>query len=87
MVYRQSATIINSCSMNLHLHKLTVDIFYSAKDNHVGMAKEWVPRTSNDKADYLSKIVDLDDWRVKDNYFQVVHSRWGICSIDCFASC
>ena len=72
--------------MNVHLHKLAVDIFYSAKDNHVEMDIVWIPRNSNERADYLSKIVDLDDWRVKDDYFQLVQSCWGICSIDCFAS-
>ena len=47
---------------------------------------KWIPRSLNEKADYLSKIVDCDDWTVKDCYFHVVNSYWGPCSVDCFAS-
>ena len=38
---------------------------------------EWIPRSENEVADYLSKIVDFDDWSVKDSYFQAVDSTWG----------
>jgi len=30
---------------------------------------EWIPRSGNEVADYLSKIVDFDDWGVKNSYF------------------
>ena len=29
---------------------------------------EWIPRSDNEVVDYLSKIVDFDDWGVKDSY-------------------
>lgn len=41
----------------------------------------------NERADYLSKIVDYEDWKVKDEYFHATVSRWGLCTIDCFANC
>ena len=47
---------------------------------------EWIPCSLNEKADYLSKIVECDDWTVKDCYFHAVNSYWGPCSVDCFAS-
>ena len=31
--------------------------------------------------------MNIDDWKIKDIYFQVLESHWGICTIDCFASC
>ena len=34
----------------------------------------------------MSKIVDYDNWAVKDYYFRAVTSFWGPCSVDCFAS-
>ena len=73
-------------SMNQHLHKLAVDIFYTTKAYNFEIEAEWIPRSLNEKADYLSKIVDCDDWTVKDSYFHVVASYWGPCSADCFAS-
>ena len=29
---------------------------------HIDLNIDWLPRTENQKADYLSKIVDADDW-------------------------
>ena len=72
--------------MKEHLHILALDIFQTAKDNKIDIEVEWIPRTQNERADYLSKIVDYDDWTVKDCYFHAVTSVWGPCSIDCFAS-
>ena len=47
---------------------------------------EWIPRSDNEVADYLSKIVDFDDWGVKDSYFQTVNSIWGPFTVDCLAN-
>lgn len=80
-------SIVDSGSMKLHLHQLALDIFYSAKDNNIEINIEWIPRALNDIADYLSKIIDPDDWHVKDSYFKLAQSQWGTCSIDCFANC
>ena len=51
--------------MKEHLHQLAVDIFHTAKENNIEVEVEWIPRSLNKKADYLSKIVDFDDWTVK----------------------
>ena len=79
-------SIVHSGSMKEHLHILALDIFQTAKDNKIDIEVEWIPRTQNERADYLSKIVDYDDWTVKDCYFHAVTSVWGPCSVDCFAS-
>jgi len=78
--------IVESGSMKEHLHQLTVDIFYTARENNIEIDVQWIPRLLNERADYLSKIVDYDDWIVKDCYFRAVTSLWGPCSVDCFAS-
>ena len=72
--------------MKEHLHILALDIFQTAKDNKIDLEVEGIPSTHNERADYLSKIVDYDDWIVKDCYFHAVTSVWGPCSVDCFAS-
>ena len=78
--------IVDSGSMKEELHKLSVDIFYVTRDYNIDLDVEWIPRSLNDKADYLSKIVDCNDWKVKDCYFYALTSYWGQCSVDCFAS-
>ncbi|PFX26398.1 hypothetical protein AWC38_SpisGene8944 [Stylophora pistillata] len=79
-------SIVHSGSMKEHLHILALDIFHTAKDNKIDIEVEWIPRTQNGRADYLSKILDYEDWTVKDCYFHAVTSVWGPCSVDCFAS-
>lgn len=44
------------------------------------------PASENKVADYLSKIVDFDDWSVKDSYFWGVDSIWGRFTVTCFAN-
>lgn len=44
------------------------------------------PRSKNDKAGYLSRIVDLDDLSLSAALFQPVDSSWGPHTVDRFAS-
>ena len=47
---------------------------------------EWITRTQNDKADFLSRICDSDDWGLSWNTFQNIDLVWGVHSIDRFAN-
>jgi len=47
--------------MKQHLHQLALDIFHTARENNIEIEAEWIPRSLNEKADYLNKIVDCDD--------------------------
>lgn len=44
-----------------------------------------MPRSSNEQADYLSRIVDIDDWFVSARIFRFLDLKWGPHSIDGFA--
>ena len=39
-------------------------------------------RSRNEQADYLSRIVDLDDWSVSPHIFCFLDLKWGPYSID-----
>ena len=54
-----------------------MEIFSLSREHDVVIDIEWIPRSENEVADYLSKIVDFDDWSVKDSYFRAVDSIWG----------
>ena len=45
---------------------------------------EWIPRSLNDKADYISRIQDSDDWIVNHQFFALIDSMWGPHDVDCF---
>lgn len=77
--------IVDCGSMKKHLHQLTVDVFHNAKENNMEIEAELIPRSLNEKADYLIKVVVYDDCSAKNCYFHAVTSYWGPCSVDCFA--
>lgn len=80
------AAIVKSGSTKVHLHKLAKEIFLLSKEHDASIDIEWIPRSENEVADYLSKIVDFDDWCVKDSYFRAVDSNWEPFTVECFAN-
>ena len=44
------------------------------------------PRTSNQEADYISRLIDTDDWQITDEFFLCIEDLWGPHSVDCFAN-
>jgi hypothetical protein len=47
---------------------------------------QWVPREQNSKADYISKMIDHEDWGFSDDFFAFIDKLWGSHSVDRFAS-
>ena len=47
---------------------------------------EWIPRAMNDKADYVLKVLDYDDWGLAVELFEILNRKWGPFAIDWFAS-
>ena len=75
-------------SMHFELHLLARDIFSFCYNHGIYLEIDWVPCFLNnrDKADCLSKIVDNDDWKIVPEIFQLLDSRWGPHTVDCFAT-
>lgn len=78
--------IIRVCSMHFNLHNLASDFFFFCSNHGINLHIEWVPRSQNEKADYLSKIIDYDDWEVSPQIFHLLDGRWGPHTVDCFAT-
>ena len=47
---------------------------------------QWIPCTSNQQADYISHLIDTDDWQITEECFLLLDGRWGPHSVDCFAN-
>ena len=47
---------------------------------------EWIPRSMNEKADFISQLKDTDDWGVSFEMFCYFGSLWGPYEVDWFAS-
>ena len=55
-------TIVHKGSMKQEPQDVAFSIFHLCISNSVHLDNEWIPRKENDQANYLSKIVDYDDW-------------------------
>jgi len=59
-----AARIIEVGSMKLDLHRLAIKIFQFRAKHSIRLEVQWIPRTENEKADYISRLVDFDDWQI-----------------------
>ena len=81
-----ASKIIRKGSPKPELHEMAEKIFELCKQHHIKLLVEWVPRELNEYADYLSKIVDHDDWVTTSIFFKYLEEKWGPHTIDRFAS-
>ena len=79
--------IIQSGSMKRHLQEIAFSIFSMCFSSNISLDISWIPREQNLQADYLSKIVDAEDWGVTKDFFVFMDNLWGAHTIDRFASC
>ena len=80
------ARFVEVGSMKEDLQCLALRIFSMCLLSCITLEVEWIPRSANDRADFLSRIVDYDDWRVNRDYFLLAEEKWGPHSVDRFAN-
>ena len=54
--------------------------------HQIRLEPEWIPRGLNERADYLSRIIDYDDWQLNPLVFSKLDNAWGPHTVDRFAS-
>jgi hypothetical protein len=72
--------------MKLDLQALARSIFTICSKKCISIDIQWIPRSENTKADYISKIVDHEDWGVTCEFFEFIDNMWGPHTIDRFAN-
>lgn len=77
--------IVGVGSMKPELQQLALKIYSVCLKERVRLEVEWLPREENVVADGWSRVIDWDDWSVKDWLFQKLNALWGPFSIDRFA--
>jgi hypothetical protein len=78
--------IISKGSMKCHLQDIALDIYKQCLNYNLSLDVEWIPRTKNERADFISRIVDFDYWGISEDLFLYVDSLWGPHEIDWFAN-
>ena len=61
-------------------------IFALSMSRAIHIEPEWIPREQNEIADYISRIVDYDDWFINPAVFAWVNEFWGPHTVDRFAN-
>ena len=78
--------IVQAGSMKEDLQNLAYSIFCICKEHNIFIELQWIPRTLNSKADYISKMSDHEDWQISNEFFEFLESLWGPFTVDRFAS-
>ncbi|XP_063442680.1 uncharacterized protein LOC134722976 [Mytilus trossulus] len=78
--------IVKAGSMNEKLQFLALSIFSVCIQKCISIDIQWIPRSQNSQADYISRMVDYEDWGVSNEFFQFMNDLWGPYTIDRFAN-
>ena len=78
--------IIVTGSKNTSLQQEALAIFSTSVANSIRIEPEWFPREENKLADYMSRIVDYDDWSLDHTIFKQLDNSWVLHTINRFAS-
>ncbi|VDI68977.1 Hypothetical predicted protein [Mytilus galloprovincialis] len=68
------------------LQKIVTDILNSCSKKNIGLHTNWVPRTENKHADFLSRHTDPDDWSIEKNVFHDLSCIFGPFTVDRFST-
>lgn len=77
--------IIQAGSMVKELQDIALNVFLFTSQRQIHLNVSWLPRDQNSQADFLSKIVDFDDYFLHDEVFFHFENLWGPHSVDRFA--
>ena len=81
-----AARIVLVGSPKPHLQSLAIDIFQLCLTKHIVLDTQWIPRSENERAHFLSRFVDKDDWSLNPVVFQDIDAKWGPHTVDRFSS-
>ncbi len=73
-------------SMKTDLNPLADSINKICKKNDINLNLSWIRCTENATVDRLSRFLDLDDWGITNEFFQLIQNEWGYCTCDTFAT-
>ena len=76
----------NAGSMNEKFHSLALSILSTCVEKVISIDIQWIPRKGNEKADYISKMFDFEDWGVNFHFCAFMDQMWGPYTVDRFAS-
>ena len=80
-----AGTIVDKGSPGAIINQLAIDIFVLVLHN-ITLCPQWIPRSENERADFISKFLDKDDWKINPMIFDQLNRLWGPHTVDRFSS-
>ena len=77
-------SILLNGSRKLDLQVLALEAFQICLKYRISLDARWIPRDLNVSADYISKLVDFDDFAINDFFFYSISDHWGPHTVDRF---
>ena len=74
---QNAASIILKESKVHELQRLALTVFEFCAKNDRQIHTVWIPSEQNTQTDYLSRIIDIDDWAISTKFFQFIDELWG----------
>ena len=72
--------------MRLDLHRSAMSIFNACIKRQIKLEIQWIRRTENEKADYISRLINIDYWQITRAFFLAIDSTWGLHSVNYMAN-
>lgn len=83
---KNATSILKSGSRISELHEKAVSVNESCMNRNICLIPNWVPRENVERADFLSRCTDSDDWSMKSWVFAWLDRLWGPHTYDRFAT-
>ena len=72
-----AARVVEVGSMKLDLHRIARRIFSICIQSGIYLDIQWIPRSLNEQADYISRLIDTDDWQITHDFFCISGLAFG----------
>ena len=81
-----ACTVARVGSMRKDLHEIALRVYQLCLEQKIAFEIDWIPRTELQRADFLSRLIDIDDWQITRQCFNTLEDFWGCHTLDCFAN-
>ena len=66
---------MRSCFLIVKVSACKIIQFYAS--NGIELELQWIPRTDIEKADYINRVIGIDDWQILADSFYVFRGKLG----------
>ena len=79
-------SVLEAGSSKEDLQEIASEVNDFCECHQISFSVGWIPISLNEKADHLSRCTDCDDWEIANWVFDKLERKWGIHTVDRFAS-